>query len=106
MKERSYGLRTSVVLVFAAGILTGIVQFGNFGLSEDMKAFLLTMFGGIFTSAAVTCLIYSSEYKEIRRKTLWKYCCLQRDFIGKFRKLNYFYPKIPVDLIIRRYYEV
>lgn len=106
MKERSYGLRTSVVLVFAAGILTGIVQFGNLGLSGDMNAFLLTMFGGIFTSAAVTCLIYSSEYKEIRRKTLWKYRCLQQDFIRKFRKLNYFYPKVPVDLIIRRYYEM
>lgn len=106
MKEKSYGLRTSIILVCISGILTGIIQFGTLDVNENIKNFLLTIFGGIFSSAVVTSIIYSSEYKEIRKKTLWKYRCLQQVFIGKFRKLNYFYPKVPVDLIIRRYYEV
>ncbi len=73
MKEKTYGLRTSLVLLVVSVILTGIFQFEILDVNENTKGFFVTVFGGAVSSALVTFLIYLFEYRRIRTKTLKEY---------------------------------
>ena len=106
MKEKTYGLRTSLVLLVVSVILTGIFQFEILNVNENTKVFFVTVFGGAVTSALVTFLIYLFEYRAVKTKILEEYWQLQLNLINKFLALKYFYPPVPVNLIIRRFEEI
>ena len=44
MKEKTYGLRTSLVLLVVSVILTGIFQFEILNVNENTKVFFVTVF--------------------------------------------------------------
>ena len=106
MKEKTYGLRTSLVLLVVSVILTGIFQFEILNVNENTKVFFVTVFGGAVSSALVTFLIYLFEYRAVKTKILEEYWQLQLNLINKFLALKYFYPPVPVNLIIRRFEEI
>ena len=106
MKEKTYGLRTSLVLLVVSVILTGIFQFEILNVNENTKVFFVTVFGGAVSSALVTFLIYLFEYRAVKIKILEEYWQLQLNLINKFLALKYFYPPVPVNLIIRRFEEI
>ena len=106
MKEKTYGLRTSLVLLVVSVILTGIFQFEILNVNENTKVFFVTVFGGAVSSALVTFLIYLFEYRAVKTKILKEYWQLQLNLINKFLALKYFYPPVPVNLIIRRFEEI
>ena len=106
MKEKTYGLRTSLVLLVVSVILTGIFQFEILNVNENTKVFFVTVFGGAVSSALVTFLIYLFEYRAVKIKILEEYWQPQLNLINKFLALKYFYPPVPVNLIIRRFEEI
>ena len=51
-------------------------------------------------------MIYLFEYRAVKIKILEEYWQLQLNLINKFLALKYFYPPVPVNLIIRRFEEI
>ena len=83
MKEKCYGIRTSIIIMILGIFLSSIFQFCNFVcLSKKFTDYLVMLFGGAAASALVTLIIYLSEYISIKTATLENYWHIQYSLLN------------------------
>lgn len=89
-----------VCLIFFHFRLYSIIGFyGNENqFPEGMREFLLIITGGLFTSACVTFFISIQEYLAEKRAALRNLYRLVSLIKGKFQRVRFFVPQIPVKI--------
>ena len=106
MKEKFYGIRTSIIIMILGIFLSSIFQFCNFVcLSKKFTDYLVMLFGGAAASALVTLIIYLSEYISIKTATLENYWHIQYSLLNNFLKIKYYDFHIPKELLQKYYSE-
>lgn len=104
MKEKCYGIRTSIIIIILGILLSSIFQFCDFTcISQKFADYLVMIFSGAAASALVTLIIYSSEYISIKIATLENYWNVQYSLLHNFLKIQYFDFDIPKELL-KQYY--
>lgn len=91
------GITVFAVLQFQLYELIGI--YGGAIFLSNFRQFGIVVSSGLFTSAMVTLIISSSEYKNERTESLENMYLAAEDLEQEFLKINYFLPDEPKELV-------
>lgn len=87
MKEKVYGLRTSLiisVLSLGAALIIVILK------QTEITGFMYDIMMGVFSGSVLTVLIYMTEYRAIKKSYLEVYYIKSIELLDKISKLEYF----------------
>ena len=94
MEEKVKAIRISVILTIISLTLAIIVEFLCCGHTKNI---LFTIFSGLFASALLSLIIYTTEYSVIRKKTLEGYWQCAYELNKKVAAIKVLYYADPIE---------
>lgn len=88
MKEKVYGLRTSLIITILSLCAALIIKIGL--KQTDITDFMYDIMMGVFSGSVLTVLIYMTEYRAIKKNYLENYYIKSIESLGKIGRLKYF----------------
>lgn len=97
MREKSYGIWASIIMVSLGIILSALFYVSPPSRYND---YIVMIFGGVAASSLATLTIYTFEYRSVRRSTLENYYIAEFDILKSIYNIKYFNLEIPHKLFI------
>ena len=105
MKEKTWGLKTSIIVFLASISLFSLFYFYRCScVPQNLREYLVMIFSGATASALVTLLIYSAEYKIAKVSALENYWQEALKVLGSLGKLEYYHLDVPLQ-VLKDYYQ-